>query len=202
MMKNVKRFSLGLALVVAALTVSAAAMQREQTVLADKIVRLHVVANSDRLEDQRVKLMVRNAVLRAAGPILEQAEDPRTALAENLELFDTVAEECLRANGFSCPVFVSFGKERFPTRYYDSFSLPAGVYTSVRVTIGRGEGHNWWCVVFPSICLSAASEMEAAAVSAGFTQQEVALITEDGPEYIFKFKFLELLEQVQKKITF
>lgn len=200
-MKNMKRISLAALICLAACTVSAAALQREQNILSEKMVRLHVVANSDSQEDQRVKLMVRDAVLKAAEPLLEQAADPKAALEANLELFRQTAVECLQANGFDDSVSVSFGKERFPTREYDSFSLPAGVYTSLRVTIGAGEGHNWWCVVFPSICLRAAGEMEAEAVSAGFTQEEVALITEAGGGYVFKFKLLELLEELQKQIV-
>ena len=105
---------------------------------------------------------------------------------------------CLREQGSGDPVTVSLGEERFPTRLYDNFALPAGVYRSLRVTIGAGEGHNWWCVAFPSICFRAtAAEVQDAAVSAGFTGEEVRLITGDGGGYVLKFKALELLERLK-----
>lgn len=98
-------------------------------------------------------------------------------------------------------VRVSFGDERFPTRYYDNFALPAGVYRSLRVTIGEGQGQNWWCVVFPSICfLATAAEMEEAAQVAGLTEGEIRLITEAQDRYALKFKSLELLQQIKQKL--
>ena len=98
------------------------------------------------------------------------------------------------------PVQVTMGQERFPTRYYDSFALPAGVYTSLRVTIGDGAGKNWWCVAFPSLCLRAASDLEEAAAAAGFTEEEIELITGEENGYILKFRILELLEQLKEAI--
>ena len=200
-MKLQKYFLLAMMLCLAASVVSAAALQREQMLLSDKLVRLHVVANSDSKKDQSLKMKVRDAVLDTARPLLEQADDPRLALQENLDAIQESAQRCLLENQVADKVCVSFGKERFPTRQYDSFALPAGVYTTLRVTIGRGAGHNWWCVVFPSICLSTAGEMEAAAAMAGFTDEELSLITEDGPAYVFKFKFLELLDRLQKEFS-
>ena len=83
-------------------------------------------------------------------------------------------------------------------RLYENFSLPAGVYTALRVTIGEGEGQNWWCVAFPSICFRATTaDLEAAAVSAGFTGEEIALITEANEGYVLKFKLLELLDRLK-----
>lgn len=89
-------------------------------------------------------------------------------------------------------------KELFPTREYETFSLPAGTYTALRVTIGEGEGHNWWCVVFPSICMSASmDEFEEAAETAGLTEGEIKLITEESDGYVLKFKSIELLEKLK-----
>ena len=89
-------------------------------------------------------------------------------------------------------------KEVFPTREYETFSLPAGTYTSLRVTIGEGSGHNWWCVVFPSICMSASmEEFEEAALTAGMTDGEIKLITEESDGYVLKFKSMELLQKVK-----
>ena len=96
---------------------------------------------------------------------------------------------------------MSLAKEQFPTRFYENFALPAGVYTTLRITIGSGEGQNWWCVAFPSICFRAtAAELEEAAVSAGFTTEEYRLITGDGEGYVLKFKLLELLDRLKQHL--
>ena len=175
------------ALLLTAVILSGAALLTEQRAMAEKLIRLHVVANSDSDADQAVKLQVRDAVLEAAEG-MDEAE-----LRENLPRLREAARDCLRQNGVSHPVTVSLRWEDFPTRHYGTFSLPAGRYEALRVTIGAGEGHNWWCVVFPSICFRAAAELEEAAVSAGFTDEEIRLITEDGGTYQLKFKLLELL---------
>ena len=172
------------------------ALQQEQQMLADKLIRLHVVAHSDGKEDQAVKLQVRDAVLAVTEPLSSQEE-----FASALPEIQKAAEDCLEALGSSHPVKVTLGKERFPTRYYDTFALPAGVYPSLRVTIGDGAGKNWWCVAFPSICFRAtAEELEQAAMTAGFTSEEVKLITEDSDEYVLKFKVLELLGELKSRI--
>lgn len=179
----------------------AAAMQQEQRVLAEKLVRLHVVANSDTEADQAEKLLVRDAVLEVTEPLVQSAKDPRQALEKAIPEIKEAAEACLAANGSDRKVSVTLQKERFPTRYYESFALPAGVYPSLRVTIGAGEGKNWWCVAFPSVCFCAtAEELETAAVSAGFTRDEVKLITENEDGYVLKFKIWELLCEVKAKL--
>jgi len=188
-----KRWMLFAVILLVALTVSAAALQQEQQTIAEKLIRLHVVANSDSREDQSMKLQVRDAVLEASKGLTMET------LPEALPQLQAAAESCLRNLGCSHPVTVGLGEERFPTRFYDNFSLPAGVYTALRVTIGAGEGENWWCVAFPSICFRATvADLEHAAVSAGFTEQEVALITEAHQGYVLKFKVLELLEQLKE----
>ena len=171
---------------------------RQQQALADKMVRLHVVANSDTDEDQVLKLKVRDAVLEETQLILNGAADPRRALAEHLDCIETAANRCLRQEGSSDRAVVTMAKELFPTREYETFSLPAGTYTALRVTIGEGEGHNWWCVVFPSICMSASmDEFEEAAETAGLTEGEIKLITEESDGYVLKFKSIELLEKLK-----
>ena len=187
-----KKTMIAVLALLAALTATAAALQGEQQALAGKLVRLHVVANSDSEEDQALKLRVRDAVLAATSGL--EAEDLESALPQ----IEAAARTCLREQGSGDAVTVTLGDERFPTRLYENFALPAGVYRSLRVTIGAGEGHNWWCVAFPSICFRAtAADVQEAAVSAGFTRDEVRLITGDGGGYILKFKILELLERLK-----
>ncbi len=177
------------------------AATREQQALADKLVRLHVVANSNTDGDQWMKLQVRDAVLEVTTPLLTQCENPVEELAAHLEDLKQVANETLTQLGSSDSANVTLEAELFPTRTYDSFALPAGTYTSLRVTIGAGDGENWWCVVYPSLCLSASmAELETAADVAGFSTGEVALITEQTPQYRLEFKSLEMLNRL-KSVT-
>ena len=177
-----------------------AVLQAGQRQLAAKLIRLHVVANSDSDEDQAVKLRVRDAVLQAAQPYVA-GPDAEGALAENLGALERAAEKALRSLGRENAVSVTLQNEAFPTRAYETFSLPAGVYRTLRVTIGAGAGHNWWCVVFPTLCTAASlDELETAAAAGGFSEGEVKLITgaEDG--YVLKFRILELLEALKARL--
>lgn len=191
MKRSLLLFSLAM---LAALTATAASLQQEQQILAEKLVRLHVVANSDSSQDQQDKLMVRDAVLQVADGL-----DPEQ-LSDALPHIQAAAEACLDSLGRPAAVQVSLCREYFPTRLYDTFALPAGSYNTLRVTIGQGEGHNWWCVVFPSICLrTSTQELEEAAVSAGFTNDELSLITEE-PGYILKFKCMEWIHALKQAL--
>ena len=177
---------------------SCAYLQTQQRQLAEKLIRLHVVANSDSPSDQAIKLQVRDAVLAAVEPVLAEASDPEQALTENLGALGEAAARTLREAGAADAVTVTMQNERFPTRDYETFSLPAGVYRTLRVTIGAGEGHNWWCVVFPTICTAASmEELEFAAASGGFSEADVRLITGADSGYVLKFKTLEWLEKLK-----
>ncbi len=191
-------FSLVVLILAAMMLTAGTILQRQQMELADKLVRLHVVADSDSEEDQRVKLQVRDAVLSETQALLRDAEDPRAALQNNLSRIEDAANACLRQQGSSDRAVVTMARELFPTREYETFSLPAGTYTALRVTIGSGQGHNWWCVVFPSICVSAsAEEFEEAAQTAGLTEGEIQLITESSEGYELKFKSMELVQKLK-----
>lgn len=129
--------------------------------LREDILRLHVVGASDSAEDQQVKLRVRDAVLATLEEGLADLKDLDQAAAyveEMLPRLERAANRVLEESGFRERVTVSLGEEAFPMREYDSFSLPAGVYQALRVVIGDGAGKNWWCVVFPQLCLSATAE--------------------------------------------
>ncbi len=194
---NLSYFLMGLSLVI---LVTGYALTREQQTLADKLVRLHVVANSDNDNDQAVKLQVRDAVLELAEPLVASS-DPVGNLSSHLTDLEQIANETLETAGSEHRATVTLEKELFPTREYDTFTLPAGTYTSLRVTIGAGEGHNWWCVVYPSLCMPATVEdLEVAALEAGLTGGEIALITEQETGYQLKFKSLEWLEALQKQL--
>lgn len=189
-------------LAASALTVTlCAVLQAQSQRMADKIIRLHVVANSDTNADQAVKLAVRDAVLREAGRVLDGAEDPKQAVAAQLPALEAAANAELQRQGSEDLARVSFRRELFPTREYDTFSLPAGVYDSLRVTIGQGEGHNWWCVIFPSLCVPAAADGFAeAAAAGGFSTGEIRLLTQADPAYTVKFRSLELLQALKSRL--
>ena len=173
-------------------------LDREQSQLSDKLLRLHVLANSDGAEDQSLKLRVRDRVLETAEPWLEEGTTAAAAeeiLAQRLPDLTRVAQEEIQAAGYAYPVSLSLGQSFFPTRDYDGFSLPAGQYRSLRVVIGEGAGKNWWCVVYPPLCTASATErLPQTAVQAGLTEQETFLLLEESENYVIKFKAIELWE--------
>ena len=194
-----RRILVWLALVaVMATAVFAADSYLTQRALAEKTVRLHVVANSDREEDQAQKLRVRDAVLQTAAQLTADcttADEARQALMAGVPEIEAAARRVLRAEGSTYSVRVSLQSERFETRRYETFTLPAGEYPSLRVVIGAGAGHNWWCVVFPSLCMAATSEdLHRAAAAGGFDDEESALVTGGEEEYVLRFKTLEWLQ--------
>lgn len=164
------------------------------------VVRLHVLANSDTEADQARKLAVRDAILTTYGDRLDcqnraEAEAHITALLSDIR---TTAEETLASEGCTDTVEVYFSEERYPTRNYGELHFPAGVYPSLRVVIGEGKGQNWWCVLFPPLCLDAAvgevaPPPEEAPV--GLTEAEWQLISGDG-RYEIRFRVLELLSEL------
>lgn len=161
--------------------------QGRQQVLAGKLVRLHVIADSDADAAQAVKLQVRDAVLAYLEPRLADVTDVDAAqeiIAANL---DGIAQAARTVTPDA--VTVTLGTERYPTREYETFSLPAGEYTSLRVTLGAGEGRNWWCVIFPPLCVESALSDHAVET---LSDDDVKLITEDGDGYVLRFRVLEL----------
>ena len=159
--------------------------QGRQSALADKVVRLHVIAASDSAEDQRVKLEVRDALLAYLSPRLEAAsgaQDAAAVIAASAPELKKIAET---VSGGSARV--ELGRETYPTREYETFSLPAGGYTSLRVTLGAGGGRNWWGVVYPPLCTAGVETAQEAALS----DDDIKLITGDGGGYVLRFRLLE-----------
>lgn len=172
-------------------------MANDQKELSEKLIRLHVVANSDSEKDQNLKLDVRDQILSELAIILNGVTDrdiAETLIEENLSLLEESCVEEITKQGYDYSVKAAITVESFPTREYETFSLPAGDYVSLRVIIGTGEGHNWWCVVFPPICTTAATESDLEVMN--LTDDEISLITEDSTGYIIKFKAIELFEKV------
>lgn len=174
-----------------------------QQEISDKVVRLHVVANSDSEEDQALKLRVRDAILARTTALLEASDDRSDAegliRGQLLEL-EELAKKEIAAAGYDYTVEAELTEMDFPTKEYESFTLPAGNYLALRVSIGEGKGQNWWCVVFPPLCTAAAAEVPASALAAGFSEEEVRLITGEDEGYVLKFKTLEWLEALKEKL--
>ena len=168
----------------------------------DTVVRLHVLANSDSDEDQALKLRVRDAVLAVTSPLLADCktqDEARTVIEAHADEIVSAAEEIIRSEGRDDRVSLLLGNEEYPQRDYDSFCFPAGEYLSLRVCIGDAEGQNWWCCLFPPLCLGTSTvsteDAEDAFISVGLTPSQYKIITEsDKPVYKVRFKLLELLQ--------
>lgn len=152
--------------------------------LAEGIVRLHIIANSDSEEDQNVKLLVRDAVLSEMEQF-ENKEDIPSALSD----FEKIANEVLAENGFDYFASAEYGNFEFPTKYYDNFALPKGNYDAVRIKLGKAEGHNWWCVLFPPLCYIDAATDEADELLKETFGENYGLVTEGEGKLPVKIKF-------------
>lgn len=163
--------------------------------------RLHIVANSDSREDQALKLRVRDRLLTESEELFRNAKtkaEAQEAAAENLQkLADTASAE-LREHGCNYPVRAEVTKMYFTTRRYQSYTLPSGQYDALRITIGSGKGHNWWCVMYPSLCLSSDSQRDERAREA-FDDGEYRVVREERTEY--KFKIIEIFEKIRSFFT-
>lgn len=188
-----KRWEIALGIALSVGILCAVPLQAQQQ-LAEKITRLHVLANSDAEYDQQLKLKVRDAVLKIAA--VENKPDEHV-LAE----MELAAERVVAQEGYDYDVTVSRSAYYFDTREYETFSLPAGVYDSVRVVIGAGEGKNWWCVVYPQLCAGMCEEeLKEIAQEAGLTKKEIFLICEE-KGYIIRFKLADFWGKILHQIA-
>ena len=163
------------------------------------VLRLHVVGASDSEFDQSLKLKVRDAVLEKGGELFDgtvTADEAEKIITLRIDELKAVAEAVLKENGCDYKVDIQVGEEYFTTRCYEKFTMPAGVYTAVRVNIGSAEGKNWWCVMFPPLCLPAAS----ADADAFFTDEEMKIVS-SSPKYEPRFKIVEIYESIKNKIV-
>ena len=168
--------------------------------IRQKVLRLHVLANSDSEEDQALKLKVRDRILICGEGLFDQAGDVAAAentVRENLPLFQAAAEDEIAKNGYAYPVRIEVAPVWFETRVYDNFTLPAGEYEAVRVLIGEAEGKNWWCVMFPAVCVPAASEKGSLSQTLNDDEMDVV---ENRPKYQFRFKTVEVFEEIKKRL--
>ena len=169
----------------------------------EDVVRLHILANSNSEADQKVKLKVRDALLKTNASILSDSvtkENAKEHFEKSKELLLKTAEETLKENGFGYNVKITLQEEYFETRAYGNLTFPAGKYTALKVVLGEGEGENWWCVMFPPLCIPAADGIKTNENTADYLTQSGEKIVNGGEKYIVKFKLLEIYEEFRNRL--
>ncbi len=198
MKKDTRAFTYVCGLLLAVLLIAALPVAGEEA-LYDDVLRLHILANSDSEQDQALKLALRDHVLAVYGDTLASYTSKEEATAEIAALQATIREDAeawIREQGFEYSVQVTLTHESYPRRDYEQVSLPAGTYCSLRIIIGEGAGQNWWCVLFPPMCVGTAVGEAAdddGSIPAGISSQQYKLIS-GGGRYRVKFKVLEFVE--------
>ena len=171
--------------------------------LNEELIRLHVVANSDSEYDQQMKLKVRDAIKDSLKSDMAKIKDHEQAFAylqSCLPKLESVANQVLQEAGLKENAVVTLCKESFGIRNYDTFSLPSGVYNALRVTIGNGQGKNWWCVIFPTLCEPATvSGFDEAAIEAGFSENLTNTLTETNG-YVIRFYLLDAVGKLENML--
>lgn len=165
--------------------------------IADNVFRLHILANSDEEYDQSLKLKVRDSILNSSNDIFYNCKNLNDAIVcakDNIDYFKNIAIQTIHNNGFNYNVNVYVDKEYFNTRYYDDFTMPAGIYNCLKIIIGEGKGHNWWCVMYPTVCLSGCVED----FDDTLNEEDKKLILSN--KYSLKFKTVEIYEKIKKTL--
>lgn len=166
--------------------------------ISTKVLRMHVLANSNSIEDQKLKIAVKNSILKATQELFSNSnslDESINITKNNTALIKSSAEEVIKKYNKSYDVKVYVDNEFFDVREYKDFTLPSGNYNTVKVVIGEGKGKNWWCVMYPAVCISACSDDFDKAL----TKEEKKLIT--SKKYIPKFKMLEIINKIKNKIN-
>ena len=169
--------------------------------IREEVLRLHVIANSDEDYDQELKLKVRDALLQSGESIFSGSKDIISAeskIADKQDILRYTAEETIYNLGFTYDVKIELARSYFPTKTYGELTLPAGYYKAVRVIIGQGKGKNWWCIMFPPLCLPAATDSEDI-ISDFFSEEEMQIVTSD-PKYEVRFWLVEKYYELKNKI--
>lgn len=163
--------------------------------ISNKVFRLHILANSNSTEDQNTKLMLKNFILENSEDVIggKTLDEAICNAKNNRKEITEMCNEYLKSIGIDYKVVVGVVKEYFKTRVYDDFTLPAGKYNSLKIELGEAKGHNWWCIVFPSVCLSACTE----SMNDYLSEDEMKLVSNT---YSPKFKVVEIYESAKEKI--
>lgn len=170
--------------------------EAECSEISKETFRLHILANSDTENDQALKIKVRDKVLEYTEELFNNAKSKNEAekvIAENIQAVNDVAYNEILNNGYTYPVKTEITNMYFTTRYYDNYTLPSGMYDALRVTIGEGKGRNWWCVMYPTICVSPVEEQEEKAKEV-FDDKQYDVVT--NTKFQYKFKIVEIFEKI------
>lgn len=177
--------------------------------VSSKLIRFHVIANSDSAEDQSLKLKVRDEVLKVIGPELNECttiEQARQVLTKNDAKVKATAEKVIRENGYNYKVNTSLSKESFPVKTYGIVTLPQGNYEAYRILIGKASGQNWWCVMFPPLCFiditkgEVAEEKTAKEMKKVLSDEEFDFINNKSSNIKLKFKVVEIFNDLKSYI--
>ena len=185
-----------------------------QESISNKIIRFHVIANSDTDTDQAVKLKVRDGILSHLSLKLKDSksvEESKTILKNNDAVVLNIAKQIIKENGYSYKVISDLSRENFPVKSYGPITLPQGNYQAYRIIIGSGKGHNWWCVMFPPLCFVDITKSQVAInktqadMKKVLTNDEYSLVDNTIPStekekdnYVIKFKVVELFDEIFK----
>lgn len=195
-----KRLELSILLAfVFCIAVSFISFENECDVIRSSVLRMHILANSDSESDQQLKLLVRDRIIEQSENIFEKCDSYDEALSaaqENLPFFEQTTRDVLHENGYDYGVHAEIDRSYFPTRTYDDVTLPAGIYKALRIKIGAAEGRNWWCVMFPSICLPTGDDDDM--LSEVLSEGQVSIVSHEG--YELRFRCVEVYEQFLEKL--
>ena len=187
--------------IVVAILFSICAFAKTSEEIRSDVLRLHVIANSDTSVDQNLKLRLRDYILQEGKDIFNGSVNVENAVEKIepvLPELEKSAKAFVNQAGFDYDVKISLSNEYFTTRTYETVTLPAGKYLALRVVIGSGEGHNWWCVMFPPMCVPAADKKDE--IENVFSEKEIKLV-ESKPKYEPRFKVVEIYEQLKEIIS-
>jgi len=175
--------------------------QKDCDNIRDNVLRLHIIANSDTTFDQDLKIKIRDALLNERNALFEgsvDVNDAQKTAEEEKDKLISVARKTLSENNADYSVKIEVNKSYFPTRTYENITLPAGEYMAVKVILGEGKGHNWWCVMFPPLCLNAAENKSK--LDDVLNKKSIAIV-EKNPKYEIRFKIVEWYENIKEKIA-
>lgn len=190
-----KALALGL---IATIALSCISFSAECENIREDVLRLHILANSDSAQDQQLKIAVRDEILKISGDIFDNCKsvaDAQNAANQKMPQIIRTAQDTVKNQGYNYKVTASLAKTYFDTRHYDDYTLPAGVYNALRVVIGSGNGHNWWCVMYPSLCLPTACDNYETSLD-----ENERDIVENYQKYEIKFKSVEIFEWLKSKL--
>lgn len=179
----------------------------EQKNISNKIIRFHVLANSDSIEDQSLKLKVKDEIIKYMMPKLDKSnsiDESRKILKENDKEIKKIAENIINKNGYKYSVNTYLGQDQFPIKTYGNITLPQGQYEAYKIVIGNGQGQNWWCVMFPPLCFVDVTKGEVSTketeqkMKKVLKEEELKSINNSKNSYEIKFKVVEEINKLKK----